>query len=88
MLQKVEDATAIGEAQHGTHRLDGHLALSHGNGLIEQRKTIAHRTFRRARNDRHSIIRRLCALVSDDHLEVCCELWHIDPAQVEALTAR
>ncbi len=56
--------------------------------LIEDRQRIAHRAFRRARNERQRIIVGRRALVGDDVLEVLRKPRNVDAPEVEALAAR
>ena len=53
LLEEIKHAAAISQAQHGAHRsgVDGPVFVM-GDGLIEQRQAVAHRTFGGACDER------------------------------------
>ena len=58
VLEQIEDAPAVGEAEHVAHRLGAHLALAHGDRLIEQRQAVAHRALGGAGDERQRVVLR------------------------------
>ena len=51
MIKKIDDARAIGKTEHHTHGFGLNRPRAMRDRLIEQRERIAHRAFRRARNE-------------------------------------
>ena len=52
VLEQIDDAGAIAQAQHGLDRVGGDTAIAMGDGLVEQRLVIAHRAFAGAHDHR------------------------------------
>ena len=89
MLEQVDDAAAVGEAEHGAHCFGRDLAAAMGDRLVEDRQPVARRAFGGARDHGaappSSTSMPSCAAIlremADQHLRV-------DAPQVEALAAR
>ncbi len=88
LLEQIEDAPAIGQAQHGAHLGGVDAAGTHGQRLIEQREPIAHRALGRTRDQRQGVVLGFAAFLGDDLLEVLHQHRHVDAAQIETLAAR
>ena len=87
-LEQVDDARAVGKAEHLAHILGAHRARRMRDRLIEQRQRVAHRAFggagdqrERFRLDRDRLPWRRCLEMRDQHVR-------LDAAQIEALAAR
>ena len=87
-FEQVDHPHAVGEAEHLPHVFRAHGTCRVGNGLIEQRETIAHRAFRRARDQRQRRRLDFDHLFAGDTLEMFDQQRGIDAAQIEALAAR
>ncbi len=87
-LEQIQDAAAIGQAQHGADRLRIDRAFFMGDGLIEQRKPIAHRAFGGTRDERECAIFDAHLLLFGDAFQMGGQLRRFDAAQIEALTTR
>ena len=87
-LEQIDDADAVGEAEHLPHVFGANWASSMRNSLIEQRQTIAHRAFRCARDQSQRRVFDLDAFLGGDAAEMPHQHCSVDAAQVEALAAR
>ncbi len=87
-LEEIDDAHAIGKAEHLLHVLGAHDSCRMGNRLIEQRKRIAHRAFCGARDKGERRRLRLYLFFGGNAFEVLHQQRGVDAAQIEALTAR
>ena len=87
-FEQVENAAAIGEAQHGADSGRGHFARAHGDRLIEDRQAITHRTAGGPRNQRQRIVLGGGVFVGGDGFEMACQQRHVDAPQIEALAPR
>ena len=87
-LEQIDDAGAVGEAEHLPHVLGAHRPGRMRDRLIEQRERIAHGAFRGARDQRQRLGVRRDRLLAGDALQMLHQQGGIDPAQVEALAAR
>ena len=89
LLEQVEHAAAIGQAQHGTDRLRRDRSfLAVGDGLIQERQPVAHRAFGGARDQRQRGGLDLHILLRRDALQMGDQFARFDAAQIEALAAR
>ena len=91
-LEQVQDATAIGQAQHGAHRFRGddvaRAVTDMGDGLIQQRQGIARAAFRRAGDQRQRTFLDLPLLLRGRCRQIGGEFGAVDAAQVKPLAAR
>ena len=90
-FEEVDDACPVRDAQHVAQCFggDGRVGTRPmGDGLVEQREGVAHRAFRRARNQRQRIAVDGHALLGADTGEMIDQNLGLDAAQVEALAAR
>ncbi|MDF9865854.1 hypothetical protein M2437_004836 [Methylorubrum pseudosasae] len=87
-LEQIDDARAVGEAQHVAHARSRDRARPVGDGLIEQRKRIAHRALGGAGDGGERLVLGLHPFRGADLLQVGGEHVGLDSAQVEALAAR
>ena len=88
VLEQVDDAGAVGEAQHGAHRFRGDRAGAMGDRLIEDRLGVAHRTLGGTRDHAKRGILGLDLLQLSDARQIVLDGDGVDSAQVEALAAR
>ena len=86
-LEHVDDAGAVGEAQHGAQHVGAHAILAMRDGLIEQRQAIAHRAFGGPRDHRQRLVLDGDALLGANSGKVGDQHIGLDPAQVETLAA-
>ena len=87
-LEQVDDAGAVGKAEHLPHVLGAHRSGGMRDRLIEQRQRIAHRAFGGARDQRQRFRLGLDLLLGGDALQMLHQQRGLDPAQIEALAAR
>ena len=90
-FEKIDDPAPVGKPQHRAQGVSGDRAgqtRSMGNGLIEQRKRVAHRAFRRARDEAKSLVLDRDILLGADRSEVAGQQARIDAAKIESLAAR
>ena len=89
LLEQIEHAAAIRQSQHAAHAFGvDRLAFLMRDGLIQQRKRVAHRTFGGARDQCQRAILDLHAFIAGDHFQMRDKLRRFDAAQIEALAAR
>ncbi len=70
LLEQIEDASAVGEAEHRAHHLRRDRAFfAVRNGLIEQRQRVARRALGRACNQRQRRILDLHVLFFGDRFQ-------------------
>ena len=89
-LEEVDDAGAVGHAQHvaQAERRDGAAARAMGDGLIEDRERVAHRTLRRAGDQGQRVALDVHLLLGANARQMVDQHLRLDAAQVEALAAR
>ncbi len=87
MVEKIDDAGAVGKAQHGADIACIDLAGRMGNRLVEHGQGVAHRAFRRARNQAQRLTIRLDFLCRRNPGEMLHHSSCMDAAQVKALAA-
>ncbi|MBV6488911.1 MAG: hypothetical protein GHHEDOFH_02881 [Pseudorhodoplanes sp.] len=87
-VEQIDDARAVGEAEHFAHMIGLHGARGMGDRLVEQRERVAHRALRRARDhgERLGLDRDL--LLVGDRLQMRDQKPALDATQVETLAAR
>ena len=88
MAIECERPAPVSESEHGPHIVLGHRSATLGDGLIEDGKTVAHRTVSGAGDERQRLIARRCLLPGGDVAEVPGEFPCIHPAQVKSLATR
>ena len=87
-IEQVDHPGAVGEAEHLAHRIGAHEACRMRDRLIEQRQRIAHRAFRRTRDDAERFGLDLDILFRGDIGKMLHQHVGLDPAQIEPLAAR
>ena len=87
-LEQIDHTHAIGETQHLPDIFGAHRPGRMRDGLIEQRKGIAHRAFRRARDQCQRGRLDLDFLFCGDAFEMLHQERGIDAPQIEALATR
>ena len=85
---EIEDAAAIGEAEHVAHARRGDVALAHRDRLIEDRETIANGAFRGAGDELQRVGIGLRAFAFRNLLEVRRKHRLLDASEIEALATR
>ncbi len=88
MIEQTADATAISKAEHVAHLLGCNRAAAMGDRLVQDRKAVARRAFRRPRDHPQRIVLDLDTFSLRNLGEMGCELLGRDAPQVEALGAR
>ena len=88
MSEQVDDAGAVGEAEHLPHVVGAHDARGMRDRLVEQRQRIAHRAFGGARDHAERLRLDLDVFLRRDVAEMAHQHVGLDAAQVEALAAR
>ena len=87
-FQRVEHGFPVREAEHVGHRLGRDLAFSLGDGLVQQRQTVAHRAVRGAGDQVERAGLDRDPLGGGDLGKMLGKFGHTHAAQVEALAAR
>ena len=88
MLEQVDDAAAIAEAQHLADRIGGDRAAAMGDRLVEYRQAIAGRAFGGTRDHGERGVVDLDRFQSRDPGEMGDQQLGVDAPEVEALAAR
>ncbi len=87
-LEQVDDARAVGKAEHLAHVLGAHRAGGMRDRLVEQRQRVAHRAFGGARDQRQRLRLGVELFLGGDAFQMLHQHRAVDAAQVEALAAR
>ena len=89
-LEEVDDAGAVGHAQHiaQAQRRDGAAARAMGDGLIVDRERVAHRALGGAGDQGQRIALDVHMLLGADARQMVDQHIRLDAAQIEALAAR
>ncbi|MNI28405.1 hypothetical protein D3C73_821810 [compost metagenome] len=85
MLEQVDDAGAVGKAQHAAHGIRMHAAAAMGDRLVEQRKAVAGGAFGGTRDHRQCFLLGRHAFLLQNGGKQADQICSADPAQVEAL---
>ena len=92
IFKQIDNAGAIGDAEHVADRLRANLigggGRAMGNGLIKQRERIAHRAFGGARHKRQSLTRDADIFLGANAGQMIDQHIRFDAAQIETLAAR
>ena len=88
LFEEIDDAGAVGEAQHLPHGIGVHDAGRMRDRLVEQRQRVAHRAFRGARDDAERFRLDLDAFLLRDVRQMPHQHVGLDAAQVKTLAAR
>ncbi len=89
-FEKIDDPAPVSKPQHRPQGVRGDRAgqtRAMGNGLIEKRQRIAHRAFRRARDEAKRLVLDRDSLLGADRSEVAGQHARIDATQIEPLAA-
>ena len=83
-LEQVDDAGAVGEAEHVPHVVGAHRPCRMGDRLVEQRERVAHRAFGGAGDQRQRLGLDLDAFLGGDAFE----MLHQPPASMRRRSKR
>ncbi len=87
MLEQVDDACAVGKAQHAAHGIGMHAAAAMGDRLVEQRQAVTRRTFGGTGDHRKRFLLCRNAFFFQNRRKQPDKIGGADPAQVETLAA-
>ena len=87
-LEEIDDAGAVGEAEHLLHGVDPDRAAAMGDGLVEDGEGVAHRALGGAGDLAERVAVGLDLLLGGDAGEMVDQHGGLDAAEIEALAAR